>query len=142
MNTTQDAVRTESDRDRPSKLQSRIGLGLTVLLTLFFLFDAVPKLLSMSWVVEPSVKLGFTAGFVPVIGALLAIGLVLYLIPRTSVFGAVFITAYLGGAVCTNVLAKLPLFGFVLAPVYTAILLWLALYLRSTALRRLVRTGF
>jgi hypothetical protein len=142
MDTTQDTAGTETDRDRPSKIQSRIGLGLTVLLTLFFLFDAVPKLLSMQWVVEPTVKAGFTAGFVPVMGALLAIGLVLYLIPRTSVFGAVFITAYLGGAVCANVLGKLPLFSFVLSPVYVAILLWLALYLRSTALRRLVRTGF
>ncbi|MDT7566355.1 MAG: hypothetical protein QOG76_4979, partial [Pseudonocardiales bacterium] len=34
-----------------------------------------------------------------------------------------------------------PLWGYVLSPVYTGVLVWLALYLRSTALRRLVRGG-
>ncbi len=75
-------------------------------------------------------------------GVLLLVGVLLYLVPRTSVFGAVFVTAYLGGAVCANVRVEAPLFGYVLFPVYVALLLWLGLYLRSAALRRLVRTGY
>jgi hypothetical protein len=36
----------------------------------------------------------------------------------------------------------MPMLGYVLSPVYTAVALWIGLYLRSTALRRLVRTGY
>ena len=51
-------------------------------------------------------------------------------------------TAYLGGAVCAQVRVDAELFGFVLFPVYVAVLLLLRLYRRSAALRRLVRTGY
>jgi DoxX-like family len=93
-------------------------------------------------VVTATVQLGFPAYIVPIMGALLLFGLVVYTIPRTSVFGAVLITAHLGGAVCANVRTEQPLFGHTLFPVYTAVLVWLGLYLRSAALRRLVRTAY
>jgi hypothetical protein len=120
----------------------RTGWVLTTLVGLFLLFDAVTKLSRLPAVVAATVQLGFRASTVPVIGALLLISLIAYLIPRTSVYGAVLLTAYLGGAVCTNLRAELPLFGYVLAPVYTAVVVWLGLYLRSSALRELVRAGY
>jgi hypothetical protein len=141
MNTTV-TTETTSDVDRPGKTTSRVGWGLSILVVLFLLFDAIPKILKMQFVVEASKGLGITADSWPVIGSLLFVFTVLYAVPRTSVFGAVFVTAYLGGAVCANVIAHSPFFTFVLSPVYVAILLWLGLYLRSTALRRLVRTGY
>lgn len=109
---------------------------------LFLLLDAVTKLLKVPTVVVATVQLGFPEYTVRVMGVLLLIGVVLYAIPRTSVFGAVFVTAYLGGAVCANVRVEAPLLTNTLAPVYTAIALWLGLYLRSGALRQLVRTGY
>ena len=133
---------TDETTDRPSKAQARTGLVLSTLAGLFLLFDSVIKLIKIQPAVEGTLKLGFPEYTVRLMGALLLIGLVLYVIPRTSVFGAVFITAYLGGAVCANIRAELPLWGFILSPVYVAIVLWLGLYLRSTALRRLVRTGY
>lgn len=128
--------------DRPSTTQSRIGFVLTALAGLFLLFDSVTKLVKIPMVVENTVRLGFPESSIRVMGVLLLIGLVLYVIPRTSVFGAAFITTYLGGAVCANLRVELPLFGYVLFPVYVAIVVWLGLYLRSTALRRLVRIGY
>jgi hypothetical protein len=119
-----------------------IGRVLSALAILFLLFDSVTKVLKLPMVVEATVKLGFPEYTVRAMGILLLIGIVLYAIPRTSVFGAVFVTAYLGGAVCANVRAEMPLLGYVLSPVYTAIALWLGLYLRSAALRRLVREGY
>jgi hypothetical protein len=133
---------TLSDVDRPGKTASRVGWALSILIVLFLLFDAIPKILKMQFVIEASKGLGISPDSWPVIGSLLLVFTILYAVPRTSVFGALFTTAYLGGAVCANVIAHSPFFTFVLSPVYVAILLWLGLYLRSAALRRLVRTGY
>jgi len=54
----------------------------------------VSKLLSSRTEVAAADGLGFNAGHLPVMGALLLLGAVLYAVPRTSVFGAVLITAY------------------------------------------------
>jgi hypothetical protein len=63
---------------------------------------------------------------------------VLYAIPRTSVLGAILLTAYLGGAVATHLRVGDPLFSHVLFPTYLGVLLWLGLYLREERLRALI----
>jgi len=59
----------------------------------------------------------------------------LFLIPRTSIFGAILWTGYLGGAVATHVRIGDPLFSHILAPVYVATFLWAGLALRNPRLR-------
>ena len=117
---------------------SRTGTVLTVLLGLFFLFDAVPKLLQLPVVVEATRQMGFGASAVPVIGAVLLVCLALYLVPRTAILGAVLLTGYLGGAVCAQLRVEAPLFSTMLFPVYFGVVVWVALYLRSPQLRRVV----
>lgn len=119
----------------------RVGHALTGLVTLFLLFDAVTKLLRLPAVVEATVQMGFPASTVPVIGATLLACLVLYLVPRTAVLGAVLLTGYLGGAVCAQLRIEAPVLSHLLFPVYVGALVWLGLYLRSAALRALVRAG-
>ncbi|MGI8817103.1 MAG: DoxX family protein [Pseudonocardia sp.] len=142
MSPTNPTITDATTASLPSRAAIRTGWVLTALVTLFLLFDSVTKLIKIPMVVEGTVKLGFPESAIRVMGVLLLVGVLLYLVPRTSVFGAVFVTAYLGGAVCANVRVEAPLFGYVLFPVYVALLLWLGLYLRSAALRRLVRTGY
>jgi hypothetical protein len=60
---------------------------------------------------------------------------VLYVIPRTSMLGAIVTTGYLGGAVATHV--RLGEVQFIV-PIVVGILLWLGLYLREPRLRELV----
>ena len=122
-----------------SRAASRTGLVLTVLIALFLLSDCVTKLLRIDAVVSATVQMGFPAWTVPVIGAVLAVCLALYLVPRTSLLGAVLLTGYLGGAVCAQLRIEAPLFSTMLFPVYTGIVVWVALYLRSAQLRQLVR---
>ena len=121
-----------------SRAASRTGTVLTVLLALFLVVDAVPKLLQMPMVVEATQQMGFDASAVPVIGAVLLVCLVLYLVPRTAILGAVLLTGYLGGAVCAQLRIEAPVFSTMLFPVYFGILVWVALYLRSPQLRRVV----
>ena len=125
----------------PGRATRITGWVLTSLVTLFLLFDSVTKLLQLPAVVEATVQMGFPATTVPVIGGTLLACLVLYLIPRTAVLGAVLLTGYLGGAVCAQLRIEAPVLGFLLFPVYTGVLVWLGLYLRSAALRALVRAG-
>jgi DoxX-like family len=124
-----------------SRAVFRIGLVLTALLTLFFLFDAVTKLLRVPDVVKATAQMGFSAAALPVIGSILLVCLALYLVPRTSILGAVLLTGYLGGAVCAQLRIDAPLFSAMLFPVYFGILVWVALYLRSAQLRQLVASS-
>ncbi|WP_028926826.1 DoxX family protein [Pseudonocardia acaciae] len=141
MSVNPETTHTTDTAARPGKGAARTGMVLTVLAVLFLLFDSVTKLARLPFVVEATVQLGFPASSVVVIGATLLACLVLYVIPRTAVLGAVLLTGYLGGAVCTNLRVEAPLFSHVLFPIYVAVFVWLGLYLRNPGLRELVRTG-
>ena len=62
--------------------------------------------------------------------------IVLFLIPRTSVLGAILLTGYLGGAIATYVRIGEPY--PVLVPLSTSMIAWAGLYLRDRRLRSLV----
>jgi DoxX-like family len=124
-----------------SRAAARTGGVLTVLLTLFLLFDSITKLIRLPLVVEATVQMGFPAGSVPVIGGVLLACLVIYLVPRTAVLGAVLLTGYLGGAVCAQLRIEAPLFSTLLFPVYVGTVVWVGLYLRDAGLRALVRSS-
>jgi hypothetical protein len=72
------------------------------------------------------------------IGVLLLTGVVLYVIPRTSVLGAMHLAAYLGGAVATHFRIGSPLATHVLFPVYVAACVWGGLALRNPRLLALL----
>ena len=122
----------------PGRAARITGWVLTSLVALFLLFDSVTKLLQLPAVVEATVQMGFPATTVPVIGGTLLACLVLYLIPRTAVLGAVLLTGYLGGAVCAQLRIEAPVLGYLLFPVYTGVLVWAGLYLRDQRVRDLV----
>jgi ABC-type transport system involved in cytochrome c biogenesis permease component len=65
------------------------------------------------------------------IGLILLVCVVVYLIPRTAVLGAVLLTGYLGGAVATHVRVGDPLLSHTFFPIYFAVLIWGGLYLRD-----------
>jgi len=88
--------------------------------------------------VEATVKLGYSATTIVPLGIVLLTCTVLYVIPRTSVLGAILLTGYLGGAVATHVRVGDPLFSHVLFPVYLGVMIWLGLYLRDNRLRALM----
>lgn len=61
----------------------------------------------------------------------------LYLLPRTSVLGAVLLTGYLGGATATHFRVGDPIQN-VLTPVVLGVLLWVGLWLREDRLKALL----
>ena len=63
---------------------------------------------------------------------------ILYAIPRTSVLGAILLSAYLGGAVATHFRVGSPLFTHILFGVYLGLMVWGGLYLRDGRVRKLI----
>jgi hypothetical protein len=122
----------------PAPGRRRVALVLTMLTSAFLLFDVVIHLLMIQPVVDSFTMLGYPLGTVRVIAVLELACLVLYLVPRTSVLGAVLLTGYLGGAVSAHVRVESPLLSTTLFPVYVGVALWLGLWLRHDRLRRLV----
>lgn len=118
-----------------SRPRRRLGWVITALIAAFLAFDVVIHLLNLEVAREGSVRLGYDPSLTVLFGVLELIGLVLYLYRRTSVLGAVYLTAYLGGAFASQLRVDAPLFSTLLFPVYTGLLLWLGLWLRDADLR-------
>jgi DoxX-like family len=114
------------------------GRVLSGLPVLFLVFDSVIKLLNIVPVQDAMHQLGYPLEAAFAIGLIEFVSVVLYAIPRTSVLGAVLLTAHLGGAIASHVRIESPLFTHTLFPIYVAGLLWGGLYLREDRLRALL----
>ncbi|HEY4354521.1 MAG TPA: DoxX family protein [Acidobacteriaceae bacterium] len=113
------------------------GRILTGLAGAFLLLDAVMKLFKPLPVVQATVHLGYPESTIVGMGIVLLVSTLLYLIPRTSILGAILVTGYLGGAVATNVRVQQPLFNIVF-PVIFACIAWGGLWLRDARLEQMV----
>jgi len=128
------------DTAAPSTSRLLTGRALSTLTVLFLIMDITFKFIRPipPQVTKSMTQLGFQLGLLNVIGTLQLVCTVLYVIPRTSVLGAVLLTGYLGGAVSVQLRAGNPLFGYVLFPVYFGVLMWAGLCLREPRLLALL----
>jgi hypothetical protein len=111
---------------------------ITGLIVAFLLFDIVGKLMKPAAVVEGFARSGWPIALSVPIGIILLACTILYVIPQTTILGAILLTGYLGGAVATNFRLQSPIFSYTLVPVYFGVLVWLALWLRDRRLQALV----
>ena len=138
METTAMAHGNEATRVAGGRGRLWAGRVMSGLVVAFLLFDGGIKLAMIGPVAEGARRLGYREGSMLGIGVVLLGCVVTYLIPRLSVFGAVLLTGYLGGAIATHVRVDNPLFTHVLFPIYVAALIWGGLYLRDARLRTFV----
>ena len=112
------------------------GRVLTGAFALFMLGASItPKLMGMSVAEETMQQLGWPAGYAFAIGWLELACLVLYLLPRTNLLGAVLFMGLLGGAIATQIRAGSPLFSHQLFSIYLALFMWGGLWLRDAGVR-------
>ena len=116
----------------------RAGWVLTGLYALFLLGASVtPKLLMLPVAEDTMAQLGWPPGYAFAIGLIELACVLLYLWPRTSLFGAVLTMGLLGGAMATQIRAESPLFSHILFSLYLGLFLWGGLWLRDPAVRKL-----
>ena len=114
------------------------GRVLTGIAVLFLAFSASLKLLVTAPAVESFAQLGYPTSVGFGIGVLEIACTLLYLWPRTAVYGAVLLTGYLGGAVATHLRLLDPWFTHTLFPLYVGAFVWGGLLLRDRRLRALL----
>jgi hypothetical protein len=118
-----------------SKTSLWAGRIISALVALFLLFDSTIKILKLAPAVEGTVRAGYPASVVFPLGIVLLACVAAYVIPRTSVLGAILLTGYLGGATATMVRVQDPWFLF---PVGLGVLVWAGIFLRDDQLRTLI----
>ncbi len=112
------------------------GRALTTVGTLFMVLDAAMHMMKPVQVVQAFEHLGYGLNTAVPLGSTVLICVALYVWPRTSFFGALLLTGYLGGAVASHVRVGDPVFGMCF-PGIVAALLWAGLFLRDTRFRAL-----
>lgn len=120
-----------------SKAALWTGRVISILVILDFLMSAGFGIVRPPVAVQGSLAMGFPESTLLPTGVTLLVCTVLYVIPRTSVLGAILITGYLGGAVAAHVRIGSPAFDSVFA-VLLGVLTWGGLYLREPRLRSLL----
>ena len=128
-------ITTDHGHSRRALWTGRIISGVAVA---FLTLDAVGKLLRVQPVLDGTRQLGYPVEVVFGLGVTLMSCVLVYLVPRTAMLGAVLLTGYLGGAVATHVRVSNPIFTHALFPTYVAALLWGGLMLRDARLRAFV----
>jgi len=114
-----------------------IGRTLSALTVTFLTFDGSVKVMRLPMVLEASAQLGFPSGSIVLTGVLLLACTLLYVIPRTSVVGAVLLTGYLGGAVAAQMRVGNPPFETVF-PIIVGSVVWAGILVRDHRVRALL----
>lgn len=124
-----------------SKKTLWVGRALSILAVLFLLFDGIIKFFMDKLppeALEAGAALQWPIEKMPLVGTIVLICTLLYIVPRTSVLGAILLTGYLGGAIASHVRVGNPLFTHTLMPIYVAVVIWLGLYLRDIRARSII----
>src|SRR5207248_10572637 len=100
--------------------------------------DGSMTLVKPEAIVKATIGLGYPESVIIALGVILLVCVILYLVPRTAILGAILLTGYFGGAIATQMRVGNPLFSHVLFPVYLAALIWGGLFLRDSRLRALI----
>ncbi len=114
----------------------KTGWVMTALFALFMVGASIaPKFSGAEAAAQAVSELGWSPAYLLLIGTLELLFVVLYLIPRTSLVGAVLMTGLIGGAIASHLRAGSPLFSHTLFGVYLGAFMWVSLWLRDARLR-------
>ncbi|HSY92320.1 MAG TPA: DoxX family protein [Candidatus Binatus sp.] len=111
------------------------GRVMSALPVLLILMGAVMKLLKLPGVIEGFNRAGVPQTLIMPVGLIELTCVVVYLIPRTAVLGAILMTGLLGGATITTLRIGDLTYPM---PVILGMLAWGGLYMRDVRLRELI----
>jgi hypothetical protein len=110
------------------------GRVISWLASLVFLFSAFMKLKGGPELSQGMAHLGLPESLVVPLAILEITCVLVYLIPVTEVLGAILLTGYLGGAICTHLRVGDPYF----VQIGLGVVIWLGVFLREDRIRSLI----
>jgi len=113
------------------------GRVLNGIMVLFLIFDGVTKIMKVPQVLDAQVRLGYPEHTAVLLGIIVLACTLVYVIPRTSILGAILLTGYLGGAVASQIRIGAPVFDTSF-PFIFGVLVWAGIFLREPRLRALI----
>ena len=117
-----------------SRKATWIGWVITVLPCLLFGVSAFFKIHGGPEVEKGFAHVGIPASMMMPLAILEITCVVIYLIPPTAVLGAILLTGFLGGAICTHWRVGDPFYTHIALGIF----IWLGVYLREDRLRSLI----
>ena len=111
-----------------------VGRVISIVASLLFLLSAFLKIRGGPELAKGIAHLGLPESMILPLSILEISCVVIYLIPPTSVLGAILLTGYIGGAICTHWRVGDPFIVQILVGVFV----WLGLYLREDRLKDLI----
>lgn len=125
---------TNSNQTKQTRAMTVLGWIVTAIPVAAMLLSAAMKLTHHAGFVQSWTRgLGFPITTMTAVGVIELACVVLYLVPRSAVLGAILVAAYLGGAAAAHVRIGQP----VEIPVGLGVLAWVGLLLRNPRARRL-----
>jgi DoxX-like family len=123
----------------PSRTTLWMSFGMSTLVVLFLLADAGVSIFAPHLLADAQAHVGLPSDLSPLLGGIMLLCALLFAIPRTATIGAILITAFAGGAICTHLrvgeMGSPPQFiSFALASIA-----WLSLWLRDANVRGAIR---
>lgn len=110
------------------------GRLLTVLVAAMLTMSGVMKFTNDPQLLEGLEKMRISQATMQKIGVVELVCTVLFLIPQTTVIGAILLTGYLGGAIFAHVQQGEPL----VMPIVIAVVAWFGVFFREPRLRALI----
>ena len=112
------------------------GWILSALIGLFLaIASALPKFMGIEAATDAMMVVGWPVKYLVLIGVIEVGCVILFLIPRTALLGAVLTTGLLGAALAANLRVDNPLFSHTLFSIYLGVAVWVALWLREDRVR-------
>lgn len=111
-----------------------VGRVISSLIALLLTMSAAMKLVGGSAVMEGFMRMGIPESLRVPLGLLEFSCVLIYLIPATSITGAILLTGYVGGTIVIHWRIGEPVF----MQITLGILVWLGLYLREQRLKALI----
>ena len=111
-----------------------LGHVLSLLCAAMLVMSAYMKFTKGEQLVEGFTKFGWPLDMAFWLGIVELFCVAIYLIPQTSILGAILLTGYLGGAVATHLRIQ----DNFIPPVVAGVLVWAALWLRCGRLRAIL----
>jgi hypothetical protein len=111
-----------------------VGRVISGLVSLLFAMSAFMKLKGGAEVMQGMAHLGLPESLIMPLAIVEISCVAIYAIPATSVLGAILLTEYIGGAICTHLRVGDPFF----MQIAIGIFIWLGLYLRENRLKALI----